>query len=73
MFYGGQLLTPDEIKRRPTKGATLWSLHPQGDRCPKCFIHLDGKEELNPIAERDKGGEESKFNGREINAAVRPL
>ncbi|XP_062505134.1 helicase with zinc finger domain 2-like isoform X2 [Corticium candelabrum] len=70
MFYGGQLLTPDEIKRRPTKGATLWSLHPQGDRCPKCFIHLDGKEELNPIAERDKGGEESKFNGREINAAI---
>lgn len=37
---------------------------------PKCFIHLEGLERVNPVAEKGKGGGESKYNETEVEAVV---
>jgi superfamily I DNA and/or RNA helicase/exoribonuclease R len=70
-FYDGKLTTPDEIlKRYPHIGESLWQRMDHKARNPKCFIHLEGEEDVNPVTEKDKGGEESRYNEREVSAVI---
>lgn len=70
MFYEGRLITPDEVLKRQKKGESLWQRLPRRALHPKCFIHLEGLEGVNPVAEKGKGGEESKYNEIEVTAIV---
>ena len=54
-------------------GESLWQRLEFRARKPKCFIHLEGVEEVNPVAEKGKGGEESRNNKTEVTAIVRKI
>ncbi|XP_065832420.1 3'-5' exoribonuclease HELZ2-like isoform X4 [Oscarella lobularis] len=73
-FYDGKLKTKSEANDSVKKfWSQCWSSlerrQPVLQR--KCFIHVFGREEVNPVAESGRGGEESKYNEQEVNMAVR--
>lgn len=70
-FYDDQLKTPAEVINRIQLGKSLWRSLRSGSNKPKCFVNVEGWEGINPVAEKSKGGEESKFNTKEVECVVK--
>jgi exoribonuclease R/superfamily I DNA and/or RNA helicase len=74
-FYSNKLTTAPEVQKRPSKGGLFWN-HLYGGRSSshkerrKCFVHVVGEEQINPVAVKGKGGEESKYNKKEADIVV---
>ena len=71
------LKTTPEVERRDDPGQLyVWPEYwrrvqrPPQHRQPKCFIHIDGEEKVTPVAEKGKGGDESKSNAKEVEMIV---
>ena len=76
-FYEKLLKTASEVERREDPGQLyVWPEYwnrlgrPRQHQQPKCFIHIDGEEKVTPVAEKGKGGNESKSNAKEVDMIV---
>ena len=71
------LETAPEVERREDPGQLyVWPEcwrrleMPLQHQQPKCFIHVEGEEKVTPVAEKGKGGDESKSNAKEVDMIV---
>ncbi|XP_065845025.1 3'-5' exoribonuclease HELZ2-like isoform X3 [Oscarella lobularis] len=79
-FYEKMLKTASEVERREDPGQLyVWPEYwkrlqrPRQHQQPKCFIHIDGEEKVTPVAEKGKGGDESKSNAKEVEMIVQVI